>query len=151
MGKIPNFIKNEFKVDTWYHIVLTIIVILKIIFLISAIIVFEETRHHHENTPLFQRIVRIKDISNELAMIIISILMIYVFNPFNNNYTVDKHLKNILFIFAILTLCERHWFVFTGKNIQLINHIQFFTGRIGTLQDQMSTDKRHLTDYYQNF
>lgn len=148
MGNIPNVIKNEFKVDTWYHIVLTIVVIIKIIFIISAIIVFEETRNHHENTPFFKRIVRIKDISNELAIIIICILMIHVFNPFNNNYTVDKHLKNILFVFAILTLCERHWFVFTGKNIQLINHIQFFTGRIGTLQDQTSSDKRHLMDYH---
>lgn len=142
-------IKSEIKTDTWYHIVLSIAVIVKVIFVCSAIFCYTEERRNKTETDTFKRIVHIKDISNELTIIVICLLMLYVFNPFNDTFCVDKHFKTLLFVFAIFTLIEVHWVVFTAKVSPDANLIRFFFGRIGTMKQQTQRDREHA-EYYDN-
>jgi hypothetical protein len=75
--------------------------------------------------------------------------MIYVFNPFNNTFCIDKHFKTLLFVFAIFAIAEIHWVVFTSKVSPDANIVQFFLGRIGTMQQQEQRDREHAA-YYDN-
>jgi hypothetical protein len=72
-----------------------------------------------------------------------------VFNPFNDTFCVDKHFKTLLFVFAIFTLIEVHWVVFTRKVSPDANLIRFFLGRIGTMKQQTQRDREHA-EYYDN-
>ena len=135
--------------DTWYHIVLSIAVIVKVVFVLSAIFCFIEERRNKTETNTFKRLVHIKDISNELTILIICLLMLYVFNPFNKNFCVDKHFKTLLFVFAIFTIAEIHWVVFTSEVSPDANVIRFFLGRIGTIKQQDQRDREHAA-YYNN-
>lgn len=147
---IHNFtkeIKGEIRDDTIYHIVLSIAVIVKIIFIISAIICYIYEEKGQQNTKFFKKIVRIKDITNELTIIIVCCLIFFIFNPFNNTFCIDKHFKTLLFVFAIFTLIEVKWVVFTGEVLKESNILQFFFGRIGTLKQQVNHDQTH-SEYY---
>ena len=140
-------VKSEIEFDTWYHSILSVAVISKIIFISSAIFCYIEERNNKTDTNIFKRFIHVKDIANELTIALVCLLMIYVFNPFNKNFCVDSHFKTLLFMFAIFTLAEIHWVVFTTKVYPTSNLVQFFFGRIGTMSGQIKRDKTH-SEYY---
>ena len=142
-------IGSEIRLDTWYHIVLSIAVVVKIVFIFSAVFCYTYQRENKMNTPAFKKLVRIKDVSNELTILIVCLLILYVFNPFNHNFCIDKHFKTLLFVFAIFTIAEIHWVVFTNKVSEELTSVRFFLGGIGTIKQQTQRDKDHA-DYYKN-
>ena len=149
LKSIRKEIGSEIRFDTWYHIVLSLAVIIKIVFICSAIFCFIEQKKYGTDTKEFKRAIHIKDIANELTILIICLIMIYVFNPFNNTFCIDKHFKTLLFVFAIFAIAEIHWVVFTSKVSPDANIVQFFLGRIGTMQQQEQRDREHAA-YYDN-
>ena len=53
----------------------------------------------------------------------------------------------LLFGFAVFTLVEVQWVVFSGKVVKESNLLQFFFGRVGTLNQQIERDLKH-SEYY---
>ena len=147
--KIINSIHKEIRIDSWYHIFLSIAVITKLVFVSSAILCYIEERRNKTETNIFKRLIHVKDISNELTILVVCLLMIYIFNPSNTNFCIDKQFKTLLFAFAIFTLAEIHWVVFTKKVYPGSNTLQFFLGRIGTMRGQIERDRVHA-EYYDN-
>jgi heme/copper-type cytochrome/quinol oxidase subunit 2 len=150
MGKQSNIIFEEFnsiKFDTWYHAGLSIAIIMKLFFFISAIVLFYDERAGKQDSKQFKRMMMLKNFSNEMTKIIVCLLIIVVFATHKGVSCIDKHFRILLVVFAIISLLEVHWIVFFQDVIPLLNQIQYFTGRIGTLQDQTNMDKIHAVRY----
>ena len=86
ISKIINSIHKEIRIDSWYHIFLSIAVVTKLVFVSSAVLCYIEERRNKTETNRFKRMVHIKDISNELTILVVCLLMIYIFNPSNTNF-----------------------------------------------------------------
>lgn len=138
-SKIKAFLREEIQFDTNYHVVLTVAVVLKVVFVICAVISLYEVRQGREHTSFAIRVVKLKDMCNELVKIIVCLLVVYLFSPFKPSYCMDKSMKILLFTFAIITLIEVHWVVFI-KHHYIIRTLQYFTGRLGTFNEQRRVD-----------
>jgi hypothetical protein len=136
-------IKNEIRFDSKYHIVMTIAVLLKLVFVTCAILGMMDKIDNAQNAEQHKRIMMAKDMSNELTKIVVLGMMVVIFFPRNNTYCIDKSFKTLLFVFAIISLLEIHWYVFLGQ-IDLVNRIQYFTGRIGSFDQQVHNDQIHI-------
>lgn len=140
-------LSSEFKHDTWYHIAISVAVLLKLIFLLSAIIVFYGSETHNTDTPFFRKMVKLKDICNQCSIILVCAIMIYLFNPSNKHMYIDVHTQTLLFAFAIIVLLESHWVVFMREQHYGLSIVQFFIGRIGTLNEQKIADRTHIAKH----
>ena len=150
MTKQTNIIFEEFnsiKFDTWYHAGLSIAIIMKAFFFISAVVLFYDERAGKRDSKQFKRMLFLKNFSNEMTKIIVCLLIIVVFTTHKGVSCIDKHFRILLIVFAIITLLEVHWIVFFQETTPLLSHIQYFTGRIGSLQDQTNMDKIHEVRY----
>ena len=145
--RILKDLKSQLRVDSIYHIFLSIAIIIKIIFITCAITCHVEEKRDKETTNFFRKVVRIKDIANELTTILVCIIILIVLNPFNKTFCIDKHFKMLLFGFAVFTLIEVQWVVFSGEVVKESNLLQFFFGRVGTLNQQIERDLKH-SEYY---
>jgi len=128
------------RFDTKYHIVLSVAILVKVVFLICAIVSFYETLQGNETSPFTRKMIKLKDITNELFKVIICGLMIVFFYPRNQKYCIDKQMKLLLFSYAIISMMEVNWSVIV-KPYPFFRKIQYFFGRIGSLRDQNSRDK----------
>jgi hypothetical protein len=140
VSSVTKILKEEFQTDTLIHIVLSVAVAIKVVFLICAVISFYETRNGNETSQFTKKILKLKDISNELVKIIVCILMVFLFYPHNNTYCIDKPMKMLLFSYAIISLFEVNWAALM-KTHPVFRTIQYFTGRVGTLREQNMRDE----------
>jgi hypothetical protein len=69
-----------------------------------------------DETKLEKRISYCKNLTENLFMVLVSILLIYLFNPYHDNKYLldDKYVKALLFIYGILMLITFDWTVFSG-------------------------------------
>jgi predicted MFS family arabinose efflux permease len=65
---------------------------------------------------LEKRVSYCKTLTENLFMVLVSILLIYLFNPYHENKYLldDKYVKALLFIYGILMLVTFDWTVFAG-------------------------------------
>jgi amino acid permease len=140
VSSVTKLLKEEFQTDTRFHVVLSVAVGIKLIFLICAVISFYETRNGNETSQFTKKILKLKDISNELVKIIVCLLMVFLFYPRSNTYCIDKPMKMLLFSYAIISLFEVNWAALM-KTHPAFRMIQYFTGRVGTFQEQNMRDE----------
>jgi hypothetical protein len=67
-------------------------------------------------TKLEKRISYCKNLTENLFMVLVSVLLIYLFNPYHENKYLldDKYVKTLLFIYGILMLITFDWSVFAS-------------------------------------
>jgi len=66
-------------------------------------------------TKLEKRISYYKNLTENIFIILVSLLLIYLFNPYHDNkYLDDKYVKVLFFIYGILTLVTFDWNEFVG-------------------------------------
>ena len=136
---------EEMRFDTKYHIVLSVAILVKVVFLICAIVSFYETLQGNETSPFTRKMIKLKDITNELFKVIICGLMIVFFYPRNQKYCIDKQMKLLLFSYAIISLIEIKWSIAINTH-PFFRNLQYFFGRNGSLSDQSTRDKHISTD-----
>ena len=134
-------IADELKIDTTYHIVLSAAILLKIVFIACAVINFYDVRSGRDASPFAKKVLKLKDITNELVKGIVCALMLFLFYPRNKNYCIDRTTKMILFSYAVLAIVEINWAVFAEPH-PAVRYVQFFLGRIGTMRDQQEHNTR---------
>lgn len=132
---------DELKIDTVYHIVLSVAILLKIVFIACAVINFYDVSSGRDARPFAKKVLKLKDITNELVKVIVCALMLFLFYPRNKNYCIDRTTKIILFSYAVLAIVEINWSVF-AEPPPAVRYIQFFLGRVGTIRDQQEHDTR---------
>jgi len=140
VSSVTKILKEEFQTDTLIHIVLSVAVAIKVVFLICAVISFYEMRNSNETSQFTKKILKLKDISNELVKIIVCILMVFLFYPHNNTYCIDKPMKMLMFSYAIISLFEVNWAALMNTH-PVFRTLQYFTGRVGTLREQNMRDE----------
>jgi hypothetical protein len=140
VSSVTKLLKEEFQTDTRIHIVLSVAVAIKVVFIVCAIISFYETKNGNEASPFTKKMIKLKDISNELVKIIVCVLIVFLFYPHNNIYCIDKPMKMLLFSYAIISLFEVNWSAIM-KTHPAFRTIQYFTGRVGTLREQNTSDE----------
>ena len=138
-SNIVTSLMKEIQLDTRYHVVLSVAIVLKVVFILCAVISFYETRNGNEASPFTKKMIKLKDISNELVKLIVCILMAFLFYPYNNTYCIDKPMKMLLFSYAIISLFEINWSTFI-KTHPVFRTIQYFVGRSGSLRVQNMYD-----------
>ena len=142
---IVHSMSKDLRFDTKYHIILSVAIMIKGVFLICAIVSFYETKRGNETSPFTKKMIKLKDITNELFKLIICGLMIVIFYPRNQKYCIDKPMKILLFSYAIISLMEIKWSVAINTH-PFFRNLQYFFGRNGSLSDQITRDK-HISTY----
>ena len=72
-------------------------------------------------TNLEKRVLYYKNLTENIFIVLVSILMIYLFNPYHDNKYLldDKYVKSMLFIYGILILVTFDWSEFSGSMVGL--------------------------------
>lgn len=98
-----------------------LIVLIKGLFVFFAVWNFYLKKRQHGNsagvqTELEKRILYYKNMTENIFIVSVSILLIYLFNPYyENKYLLhDKYVTLLIFIYGILTLVTFDWSVFAG-------------------------------------
>jgi hypothetical protein len=66
-------------------------------------------------TKLEKRVSYYKNLTENIFIVLVSILLIYLFNPYHDNkYLDDKYVKVLFFIYGILMLGTFDWSKFAG-------------------------------------
>jgi hypothetical protein len=67
-------------------------------------------------TKLEKKVLYCKKLTENLFMVLVAILLIYLFNPYHDNKYLldDKYVKILLFIYGILMLITFDWTVFAS-------------------------------------
>lgn len=66
-------------------------------------------------TRLEKRVSYYKNLTENIFVVLVSILLIYLFNPYHDNkYLDDKYVKILFFVYGILTLVTFDWSEFAG-------------------------------------
>ena len=55
---------DELKIDTTYHIVLSVAILLKIVFIVCAVINFYDVRSGHDASTFAKKVLKLKDVTN---------------------------------------------------------------------------------------
>lgn len=140
VSSLKKLFREEFQFDTQFHIVLSVAVVIKVVFLVCAVISYYETKTGNEASLFTQKVIKLKDISNELTKIIVCALMVVLFYPHNNTYCIDKPMKMLLFSFGIISLFEVNWSVLMKTHL-IFRTMQYFMGRTGSIRDQKMIDE----------
>jgi len=99
------------------------IILMKCLFLFFAVWNFYLKKKHGREggssggeAKLEKRVSYCKTLTENLFMVLVSILLIYLFNPYHENKYLldDKYVKALLFIYGILMLVTFDWTVFAG-------------------------------------
>jgi uncharacterized membrane protein YbjE (DUF340 family) len=99
--------------------------IVKIIFIILAIMHIYNRAKGKQNTKQDKKIVFWKDRVEFIFIFMMSLLLIYLFNPrYNKPIVLDYETKLLLFLFGIVLLITAKWEVFI-KESKLFQKIQY--------------------------
>jgi hypothetical protein len=105
------------KFDNFYDIFIIFILIVKIIHYLLAIILFILKKYNNKyHTISDNTLNNLKYWSERIDFVfygLISLLIIYIFNPFINNlYLIDYNVKFLLFVFGFIYLASANWSIF---------------------------------------
>jgi uncharacterized membrane protein YbjE (DUF340 family) len=108
---------NYLKYDNPYDIFIIFILIIKIIHFILAIILLAlnlyNKRYHSISDKTLDGIKYWSDRIDFIFYALISLLIIYIFNPFYHNlHLIDFNVKLLLFVFGFIYLSNANWSIF---------------------------------------
>jgi len=107
-----------------YDIYITFIFLIKIGFVIMAVTHIYLKVKGDKKTDLDKKILYWKDRFEFIFIILMSVLLIYVFNPRAERLNViDKETKILLYLFGFILLITAKWDIFIGKSL-LFTHLK---------------------------
>lgn len=111
---------NKIRYDNLYDNCILLILFIKIVFYILFIIIYllklYNKKYHTINHKLIEDLDYYSKRINIVFYILISILIIYIFNPFYNNlYLIDFNVRFLLFTFGFIYLFSANWSIFFKK------------------------------------
>lgn len=114
-----NKLSHPLNVNTIFYYFIYFIIFVKGLFLFFALWNFYLKKKNGSSdgeTKLEKRISYCKNLTEKIFMVLVSILLIYLFNPYHDNKYLldDKYVKLLIFIYGILMLITFDWTVFAG-------------------------------------
>lgn len=111
------FNKLSLQLNTIFYYFVYFIILVKCLFLFFAVWNFYLKKRtgcgsgSGSETKLEKRVLYCKNLTENLFMVLVSILLIYLFNPYHENKYLldDKYVKALLFIYGILMLVTFDW------------------------------------------
>lgn len=101
----------------YFDMYIILIFIAKIIFIVLALYMFYLKAKKPTNKKLIQTIKTWKERAEFIFISLMSILLVYVFNPRSNNINlIDKEAKLLLFLFGIVLLFTENWSSFIHES-----------------------------------
>jgi len=110
----------------YFHSYIKLIIVIKLIFVVMTMYHLYLKVKGESDSDLDKRIVYWKERLEFLFVILMSMLLIYLFNPrHNHNIMIDHHTKILLYLFGFILLITAKWHTFFEeanwfKNIQKI-------------------------------
>lgn len=112
-----------------YDIYVILVFIVKIGFIIMALTHIYLKAKGHENTDLDKKILYWKERFEFIFIALMSVLLIYVFNPRAERLNlIDKETKFLLYLFGFILLITAKWELFI-KQSALLKKIQYSLGK----------------------
>jgi len=116
------FNKLSLQLNTIFYYFIYFIILVKGLFLFFVVWNFYLKKKNGRGsgtgseTKLEKRISYCKNLTENLFMVLVSVLLIYLFNPYHENKYLldDKYVKTLLFIYGILMLITFDWSVFAS-------------------------------------
>ena len=107
-----------------YDIYVTFIFLIKIGFIIMAVTHIYLKAKGDEKTDLDKKILYWKERFEFIFIALMSVLLIYVFNPRVERLNlIDKETKFLLYLFGFILLITAKWDIFIGKSL-LFTHLK---------------------------
>ena len=122
-GYYYNKLSRSSNANTIFYYFIYFIILVKGLFLFFVVWNFYLKKKHGNGggngsaeTKLEKRISYCKNLTENLFMVLVSVLLIYLFNPYHENKYLldDKYVKTLLFIYGILMLITFDWTVFAS-------------------------------------
>ena len=109
----------------FYTTYVSAIILLKVIFVFLAVAHLYNKVKGKSNTPQDKKIVYWKDRIEFIFIIMMSLLVIYLFNPRSSKpILLDKETKLLLYLFGFMLLITAKWKTFFGEST-LLKQIQY--------------------------
>ena len=109
----------------FYTTYISAIILLKVIFVFLAVAHLYNKVKGKTNTPEDKKIVYWKDRIEFIFIIMMSLLVIYLFNPRSSKpVLLDKETKLLLYLFGFILLITAKWKTFFGEST-LLKQIQY--------------------------
>ena len=120
-----NKLSRSLNANKIFYYFIYFIILVKCLFLFFAVWNFYLKKKNNSDgwggtsgseTKLEKRVLYCKNLTENLFMVLVSILLIYLFNPYHENKYLldDKYVKALLFIYGILMLVTFDWTVFAS-------------------------------------
>lgn len=116
-----NNLTRKLHSNTIFYCFIYFIILMKCLFLFFAVWNFYLKKKNgggsgsSNKTKLEKWISYYKNLTENIFIILVSILLIYLFNPYHDNkYLDDKYVKVLFFIYGILMLITFDWTEFAG-------------------------------------
>ena len=108
-----------------FNAYISFIFVIKIVFVVLAVIHIYDKMKRQTNTPQDKNIVFWKDRMEFIFIIMMSLLLIYLFNPrYNKPIVLDYETKLLLFLFGFILIITAKWKIFVKESalFQKIQH-----------------------------
>ena len=102
----------------YFDMYISFVFIIKIVFIILAIMHIYNKAKRKANTPQDKKILFWKDRVEFIFIFMMSLLLIYLFNPrYNKPIVLDYETKLLLFLFGIILLLTAKWKLFIDESV----------------------------------
>lgn len=106
----------------------TLIIIVKVIFLFLAIYERHLERTQPKNNSLVNKISIYKERADFIFVAMMSLLLIFLFNPRENNILlINKETKMLIFLFGVILIITANWKLFIHETPFIVN-VQHYVG-----------------------
>ena len=106
-----------------------LIFFIKIVFILTSIMQLYLNLKGKKTSELDKKIVYLKEKFEFIFVFLMSLLLIYLFNPLTNNINIiDKETKTLLFLFGLILLITANWETFITESL-LFKRIQNIVGK----------------------
>jgi len=112
-----------------YNLYVTIIFLFKVAFIFMAVYHLYLKAKNKENSDLDKKIVYWKEHFEFIFIALMSILLVYLFNPYKDRlYLINRETKVLLFLFGIVLIITAKWDIFI-KESNVFQKIQSIVGQ----------------------
>jgi hypothetical protein len=102
--------KLSLNANTIFYCFIYFIILVKGLFLFFVVWNFYLKKKNGGETKLEKKISYYKNMTENIFIVLVSLLLIYLFNPYHDNkYLDDKYVKILFFIYGILMLVTFDW------------------------------------------
>ena len=102
----------------YFHKYVYFIIIIKVLFILLTILHLYMKAKGSIDSDLYKKIVYWKERIEFIFQILMSILLIYLFNPiYDHTFLVDKQVKILLYVFGFVLLITAKWGTFFKESV----------------------------------